>query len=91
MEPSMSIHRKNGGTMKFIEHRNGLYYFDTLAPSVTTGNTSLLQSVDHNKRMFVKREVEAVDMARDLYRKIGRPSQSKFEELISKTSYGIVP
>jgi hypothetical protein len=34
--------------------------------------------------VFVKREIEVADAARDLYRKVGRPSQDKFKEILMK-------
>jgi hypothetical protein len=29
VEPAMIVHKRDGGTMKFKEHADGLYYFDT--------------------------------------------------------------
>jgi hypothetical protein len=61
-----------------------LYFFDTLACDTHKDTTCLVQSVEDNKSSFVKREIDAADAARDLYRKLGRPSQAKFEEIIAK-------
>jgi Zinc knuckle len=85
-EASMCIHKKNGALMKFKEHKDGLFYYDTASNGVDTDieHHILVQSVTDNKAKFVTREIEAADKARDLYRKLGRPSQAKFEEIITK-------
>jgi hypothetical protein len=72
--------------MKFIEHKDGLYYYETQLhpPTVTTGVHTLIQTVEENRKFFVKREIEAADKARELYRKLGRPSQQKFEDILAK-------
>jgi hypothetical protein len=96
-EPAILIHRTNGTVMKFKEHINGLYFFDTLEAIATesndtattdanhsTGVFTLVNTVDSNKSLFVSREIEAADKARELYRKLGRPSQATFESIIAK-------
>jgi hypothetical protein len=86
-EPSICIHKTNGKQMVFREHSDGLYYYDTVAHQgapESTPPTILYQSVEENKKIVTKREIEAADVARDLYRKIGRPSEAKFEDIIAK-------
>jgi hypothetical protein len=86
-EPSITIHKTNGKKMIFCEHTDGLYYFDTLIyPSTThkVHSSMMLQSVAENKKIFTNRQIDAANVARDLYRKLGRPSESKFEEIITK-------
>jgi hypothetical protein len=83
-ELAMVLHKQDGTTMKFQEHTDGLYYYDTHADNNKTNieSYSLLQSVSENKTCFVKREIELADKAQELYRKLGRPSQHKFEEIL---------
>jgi Reverse transcriptase (RNA-dependent DNA polymerase) len=85
-EPCMIIHKQGGGIIKFREHDDGLYVFDThlKSPEVPILPCTLVQTVAQNKEHFVSREIEQADKARDLYRKLGRPSQQKFEDIISK-------
>jgi hypothetical protein len=87
VEHALCVHKKNGNIMNFKEHTNGLHFFDTrckYSPAPTNNLTSLLQLVEDNKKLFVKREIDATDAAWDLYRKIGRPSEAKVEEIVSK-------
>jgi Zinc knuckle len=87
LEPAMFIHRADGSTMKFTEHSDGLFYYDTCLPSanVSLKKFTFVETVSQNKSVFVAREIEAADRARELYRKLGRPSQKQFEDVIKKT------
>jgi hypothetical protein len=49
-----------------------------------TGDHSFVSTVVDNKALFVAREIDAADKARELYRKLGRPSQQQFEDILSK-------
>jgi hypothetical protein len=40
--------------------------------------------VNENIKLFTTWEIDAANTARDLYRKIGRPSEAKYEEIINK-------
>jgi hypothetical protein len=72
-DAAMVIHREDGSTMKFVNHTNGLYYFDTHigVPNDTLDRYSPINTVTDNKKLFVAREIDAADMARDLYSKLG--------------------
>jgi hypothetical protein len=85
-ESAMVVHRTDGSTMKFTEHSDGLYFFDTCLQTtdLSIGKFSFVKTVAQNKSIFVNREIEAADKARELYRKLGRPSQKQFEEIIGK-------
>jgi hypothetical protein len=92
-EGEMIIYRTNGTKMKFSEHKNGLYYYETgINPPFsetkttlpTVHNVTLINTVAENKSVFVNREIDAADKARELYRKLGRPSQKQFEDIFSK-------
>ncbi len=88
-EAAMVVHRKDGSMMKFKEFRSGLYYYDPKEPAPPNSTKSsvsdycLIQTVDNNKRMFHRREVEGADRARELHRKLGRPSQKRFEHILN--------
>ena len=88
VEPTMFVHRKDGSLMKFTEHSTGLYVFDTASPSNYTSEPvsayALVSTVADNKKLFTRREIDRADAARDLYRKIGRPSESDFLSILSK-------
>jgi hypothetical protein len=43
---------------------------------------TLVNTVHNNKQLFVAREIDMADKARELYRKLGRPSQHTFEEVL---------
>ena len=88
IEAALFVHRHNGTIMKFQEYRTGLYYFDASASKIT--NTSVadyffVQTVSSNRRMFHRREIEGADKARDLYTKLGRPSQQHFEYILANS------
>jgi Zinc knuckle len=77
IEPTMVIHKMDGTYMRFKQHTGGLYYYDTKEQQNVLPLEDpymLLQTVTNNKAKFVTREVEAADAARELYRKVGRPS-----------------
>jgi Zinc knuckle len=50
--------------------------------SLPVTDYSLLTTVAHNKSFFTRRELEGADRARDLYRMIGRPSESFFQQIL---------
>jgi hypothetical protein len=85
-DSSMIVHCLIGVPMKLLEHTDGLYYFDTTATSpsysLSIGCCTLVNTVSNNNAPFVTREIDLADKARDLYRKLGRPSQQKFEEIL---------
>jgi len=86
IEPALCVHRADGTIMKFQEYTTGLYYFDA---SQTCNNVSddviaysFIATVASNKLHYHRREIEAADKARALYRKIGRPSTAQFEHIL---------
>lgn len=85
IEPALIVHRKDGSEMKFREFHSGLYYFDVATSKPTSANVSpycLVQTVASIKSMYHRREIEAADRARELYVRLGRPSQKHFEFLL---------
>ena len=82
--PEMQVHRLDGSTMVFQEHPSGLYVFD--AGTNVTNNTvtayTMISTVADQKRMFSRRQVQAADAARELYRKLGRPSEAEFQTIL---------
>jgi hypothetical protein len=92
IEACMNVHRRDGSVMKFQEYRSGLYYFDSAAAAEGVKDTTsptvtdylFLNTVASNKDAFTQREIQGADRARDLYRKIGRPSQAQFTTILEK-------
>jgi hypothetical protein len=91
VEASMDVHRRDGSIMKFREYQTGLYYYDTgqAEQSQQTTNVSssnenylFLNTVAENKATYTRREIEGADKARLLYKKIGRPSEQEFTEIL---------
>ena len=82
-ESAMCVHQLDGSIMKFVEHPSGLYVF---APSnesnIPITVYTMINTVAEQKKMFTRREVSAADIARTLYRKIGRPSEAEFQHII---------
>jgi len=83
-EPALHVHRLDGTVMKFIKHESGLYVY---APPVShSGPTdyTMLSTVAEQKKLFSRREIQAADDARALYRKIGRPDEAEFQSILSQ-------
>lgn len=73
-EAAMFVHRSDASLMKFVEHPSGLYVFKgspTNSTSKPCNSYTLLSTVAKHKKMFSRREVEAADDARALYKKLG--------------------
>jgi hypothetical protein len=74
--------------MKFTEYKSGLCYFDTATVTTQPNFTSpsqdylFLNTVATNKGAYTRREIEGADRARALYKKIGRPSEQAFVEIL---------
>jgi hypothetical protein len=91
VSPSITVHKTDGSTLVFHERPDGLYVHNTgispptsaVSGSVSTGYT-FLQTVSDNKNFFTQREIDSADRARALYRALGRPSQSQFEDILQK-------
>jgi hypothetical protein len=85
-ECSMVVHRTDGSLMHFREHPSGLYVFDPDLPSDTPSPHSpgltLVTTVASNKNVFSSREVQSADLARQLYRFLGRPSEADFQYIL---------
>ena len=84
IEPTMCVHRLDGSIMKFEEQESGLYVFkpNSNAPINIYPHCTLVTTVEENKKMFTKRQVYNADLARELYRKIGRPGVDAFENML---------
>ena len=59
VEPALIVHRKNGSTIKFVEYKSGLHYYDTLKSNGNSTNKSLTDycfviTVAKNKSVFHK-------------------------------------
>jgi hypothetical protein len=79
--PNQGAHLNKGAhtSNQGAHHNQGAHTNTTVKTSLT-----LVQTVQENKSHFTKREIAAADQARSLYRMLGRPSQQKFEDILSK-------
>jgi hypothetical protein len=88
IEPTLIVHQKDGSLMRFTKHSTGLYAFDSVSPSNYDSKPvsayTLVSTIADNKKLFTRREIDATNAARDLYRKIGHPSESDFLDIISR-------
>jgi hypothetical protein len=88
-EPAMIVHRSDGSVMKFIEHPLGLYVFNAAQTNNMINDTpidyTMVSTVAaEHKKMFSRRQIEAADTARALYRKIGRPDEAEFHAILQR-------
>ena len=91
MEAAITVHRKKGTTMKFLEFDSGLYYYDTASNTsnhnkITLNDYCSVENVAENRTMFTSRQVKAADDARRLYAMLKRPSQRRFEQLLASNA-----
>jgi hypothetical protein len=66
VEAAILIHGKDGSTMKFVEHEDGLYFYEiNVQPPTTTDIAahSFVSTVAENKTLFIAREIDAADKA----------------------------
>ena len=78
----------NGRKIRFKECVDGLYYWDTTTnntpkPKQSVTNYSLLNTVDSNKCLFTKQEVEGAEAARSLQGQLSWPSETEFMKIVS--------
>jgi hypothetical protein len=80
--PSINVHRKDGSIMLFVEHPSGLYEYDSNVSNNSVTAYTLVSTVAHQKKIFTPRQVRDADLARSLYRYIGRPSEADFQRIL---------
>jgi hypothetical protein len=84
-DPAMHVHRLDGSLMTFTRHESGLYIYNANADiSAPINAYTLLSTVTAQKKLFSPREIGSADAARDLYRKLGRPSEAEFESILRR-------
>jgi hypothetical protein len=89
VESAICVHRLDGSLMEFVEHPCGLFVFDTRSSMDPTSSANvpiytMVTTVADQRKLFTRREVAAADQARDLYRKICRPSEAEFQCLLRR-------
>ena len=82
--PAFFVHRKDGSTITFKEHKRGLYVCDTAAikPKASTTDYSFVETVADNKTKFSARDVKGAEKARKVLALIGRPSQAEYLDIL---------
>jgi hypothetical protein len=82
-EASMIVHKHDGTKMKFLESKNGLYYYDAAKDTkVKSAYYTVVQLVSKNKSLYTRRQLKAADLANRLYRLVSRPSHAAFLHMI---------
>jgi hypothetical protein len=82
-EPALLVHRLDGSIMKFLEHSSGLYIYKCYSTNDrVTGYYTMVSTVAKQKQLFSRREIKSADIARELYRKIGRPDEAEFQSIL---------
>ncbi|KAL7493808.1 hypothetical protein ACHAWT_003568, partial [Skeletonema menzelii] len=70
------VHKTTGEILNFREAQRRLYYFDT--NNRDTEETLLVNTVANNLKLFSALDVSKAKLARQLQRKVGRPSTADF-------------
>ena len=78
----MTLYKHDGSPMEFIEHHDGLYYFDTKHSKTHVKAYLLLNSVSENESLYTARQIHDARLARRIYALVGRPSHATFIRLI---------
>ena len=80
-ELAIHVHLPTGHLIRFTQLDCGLYAYQPHQPNTTKVRVnaySCLQSVSTHRAQFTRRELQGADRALDLYRRLGRPSQTLF-------------
>ena len=80
--PSIHVHRHDGTIMSFDEHPSGLYVYNSNDSSTPIVNYTFLSTVAEHKRTFSQRQIKQADLARKLYRMLGRPDEKTFRSIL---------
>ena len=83
-EPTMFVHRLDSSLMKFVEHASGLYVYKPNDTNATATGYTMVSTVAAQQKLFSRRAVQAADVARDLYRLLGRPDEKEFYDILKK-------
>ena len=80
--------------IKFVECETRLYYYNGKTTNTSGSNNKnkasvtpyvFVQTVANKKKLYHKQEINRANEARDLYIKLGRQSQQKFQKMLAKT------
>ena len=79
---SMDVQREDGSIMRFVEHPSGLYVYKGNESNDRVNSYTLLSTVAQHKQMFSPRQIQQADLARRLYRLLGRPDEKEFSSIL---------
>ena len=90
--PTFCIHKIDGSVMEFKEHSLGLYVHDAAFSNTTKDKIlneqvfeySFLSTIAANEISYTSCEIKRYQQALDLYRRLGRPSESIFLRILEK-------
>lgn len=71
--PAFIVHKPNGTTMVFIEHRSGLYYYDT-RKSTKKSSLAFMTNVSEKINNYSSKQIHDARVARKTYIAVGWPS-----------------
>ena len=86
IDRAMIVHCPNGTQVRFGQLDNGLYGLLEDRVNDTSDSPSpysFLQTVSGQKQLFTTRQIKAAEQARELSRKLGRPSNSTLEHCLA--------
>jgi hypothetical protein len=76
-DQGFAVHKPNGKIVHFRMHPDGLHYHDTKNREV-----SLVQTVQENEDGYSQRQLAQARLAKDLYAKVGHPSQQDLKAMV---------
>ena len=76
---TFTAHKPNGVNIKFVMHRDGMYYHYTVNRQVT-----MMQTVTDNEKGYSQLQLSNAKNVRELYAKVGYPSIRDFIVMIKK-------
>ena len=80
---------KDGKVFEFVQHHNGLYFFDTnnpvpiSKPKSELSNYSLLTTVSENKEFFSSQEIKGADLSRKFQEYLFFPGPNTFKHYVN--------
>jgi len=95
-EKAFYVHSKDGSVMKFLECKDGLYFYNpadvniknksdviTYSTLPSNKNIILVSTVEDNKKFYTKKQVDYANIARKLQQDLSWPSTPLFKKMIN--------
>jgi hypothetical protein len=86
-EKAFVVHIENGKDIRFKKSPSGLWYYQPSKSSNTNKNeTTMINMVEENKKLFSERQVAKACKARELYNVLGSPSIQDFKAIVNSNA-----